>query len=46
MVGKKKNNHLTVSTPGEDDGQPELSHTDSWNAKLYNCFGSQTGSFL
>lgn len=43
---KKKNNHLTVSTPGEDDGQPELSHTDSWNAKLYNCFGSQTGSFL
>ena len=45
--GEKKNNHhLTVSTPGEDDGQPELSHTDSWNAKLYNCFGSQTGSFL
>jgi hypothetical protein len=43
--GKKKK-HLTVSTPGEDDEQPEFSHTDSWNAKLYNCFGRQTGSFL
>lgn len=41
---KKEKKRLTVSTPGENDGQPELSHIDSWNAKLYNCFGSQTGS--
>ena len=43
--GKKKKRHLTVSTPCEDE-HPELSHTDSWNAELYNCFGRQTGSFL
>lgn len=44
--GEKKKKKTLDSFNSCEDEHPELSHTDSWNAELYNCFGRQTGSFL